>query len=98
MTMIRDLPTLLRESRLAKHLTQHQLARRLGVRPERLARWETGREVPTWATLHELIQLLDLQQDELLLARLAAMDGDRGVMGRAMQRRRAVRRPPDDAA
>lgn len=41
-TSLRDLPTALIEARIAAHLTQHQLARRLGVAEQQVQRWEAN--------------------------------------------------------
>jgi DNA-binding XRE family transcriptional regulator len=41
-TSLRDLPTALIEARIAAHLTQHQLAHRLGVAEQQIQRWEAN--------------------------------------------------------
>jgi DNA-binding XRE family transcriptional regulator len=41
-TSLRDLPTALIEARIAAHLTQHQLAQRLGVAEQQIQRWEAN--------------------------------------------------------
>ena len=53
------LPTLLQTQRLQRGLTQHQLARRLGVSRRTLLNWELGLTSPTpslWPRLNQLLR------------------------------------------
>ncbi len=54
--------------RLAKGLTQGQLASRMGVHLSTVSAWETGRAVPQPSRLPELARMLGI--DPLKLARL----------------------------
>jgi transcriptional regulator with XRE-family HTH domain len=38
--------TAIREARVARNLTQRELAERLGTSPANVSRWETGRAMP----------------------------------------------------
>ncbi|MBI2838465.1 MAG: helix-turn-helix transcriptional regulator [Acidobacteria bacterium] len=42
------------ESRLAAKLTQKEMAERLGTKQSAIARWESGAQLPSLATLHRL--------------------------------------------
>lgn len=47
--------------RIEHHLTQTELARRLGMRQPHIARLEAGEHEPSLGTLQRLAQLLDLE-------------------------------------
>jgi transcriptional regulator with XRE-family HTH domain len=44
-------PARLRELREAAGLTQHDLAKKIGVHVDAVARWEQGRREPSWTTV-----------------------------------------------
>jgi len=103
MTPPKDLATLIHQGRLAKGLNRREVARALGVTPDRVIGWETGHIVPTFGTVAALIDLLGLDPNATLSARLAAGDARRagaaasvrngrgGLLGGPLERRR---RPP----
>jgi DNA-binding XRE family transcriptional regulator len=51
--------------RLAARLSQAELARRAGVRPETLNRIERGRTTPDFATIRKLVVAIDAAEQEL---------------------------------
>ena len=60
-------PEALRAARLRAHLTQHEVARRIGVAGgERVSRWELGTSEPRAAVLRRLADALEVDVDELL--------------------------------
>lgn len=60
-------PRALREARLAAGLTQHQLARLIGVAGgERISRWELGTSAPRPRMLQRLVDALGVGADSLL--------------------------------
>jgi transcriptional regulator with XRE-family HTH domain len=70
------------------HLTQVELARRLGVPRSRLAKWESGANAPPLRTLAQLAGMLGLSADELLTGNVPGLPGIERV---APARREAVR-------
>lgn len=56
----------LRQLRREKGMTQEQLAERLCVSNRSISRWETGRNLPDFALLPQLAQLLGVGMEELL--------------------------------
>jgi DNA-binding XRE family transcriptional regulator len=50
--------------RLAAHLSQAELARRAGVRPETLNRIERGRTTPDFATIRKLVVAMNAAEEE----------------------------------
>lgn len=56
----------LRQLRREKGLTQEQLAEQLCVSNRSVSRWETGRNLPDFALLPQLAQLLGVGMEELL--------------------------------
>ena len=74
-----ELSALLREGRLAKGLSQRQLASALGVPDTYPSGWERARRLPSWRTLDALADLLDLEPGEAFLARVAASESRRGM-------------------
>lgn len=48
------------ESRMAAKLTQKQMAEKLGTKQSAIARWESGAQLPSLATLHRLAVALGL--------------------------------------
>lgn len=52
--------------RREKKLTQEQLAEKLSVNVKSVSRWETGRNLPDFAVMRELCEVLDISVNELL--------------------------------
>lgn len=67
----------LRNLRIAKHLTQAQLAVQLGVPKHQVRRWETGKCIPNSYQLQELIRLFKVPSLYLVKP---AVDKDSGVI------------------
>jgi transcriptional regulator with XRE-family HTH domain len=66
-------PVALRDARLRMGLTQHELARLIGVAGgERISRWELGSSAPRPELLHRLAQALNVAAADLLEAGGAA--------------------------
>jgi transcriptional regulator with XRE-family HTH domain len=60
--------TLLRRHRLAKGLTQTELARKLGTVPSSVSMWESGQTLPHASMFPKLARLLDI--DPMALTKL----------------------------
>lgn len=60
----------IRSLRLARDLTQEQLAERLCVTPQAVSRWETGCSMPDTALLPEIARALDTSIDALFRLQL----------------------------
>ncbi|GHP13253.1 hypothetical protein YK48G_06780 [Lentilactobacillus fungorum] len=58
---------LLKQKRLASHLTQEQLAERIYVSPKTISNWERGKTFPDIESLINLSQLYHLSLDDLLV-------------------------------
>ena len=54
------------ECRKEKHLTQEQLAEKIGVSNKSISRWENGRTMPDMSLYEPLCRELDIQVSELL--------------------------------
>ena len=76
----------IRELRRARGWTQFELALRVGVQPQAVYLWETGRRTPQVAQLRKLGELFGLCSDEIDL------EPGKGVH-RAPHRARADRQP-----
>lgn len=61
------LNNLLKQKRLAFHLTQEALAEKIYVSPKTISNWETGRTFPDIESLINLSQLYHLSLDDLLV-------------------------------
>lgn len=61
------LNNLLKQKRLAFHLTQEALAEKIYVSPKTISNWETGRTFPDTESLINLSQLYHLSLDDLLV-------------------------------
>ena len=60
-------PAALRDARIAAGLTQHQLARAVGVAGgERVSRWELGTSAPRLHLVRRLATVLDVSAEQLL--------------------------------
>lgn len=58
-------PAKLREARQSQHLTQDQVAERLGVTRHRMSEWENGQRIPQPASLRALADALRVPPHEL---------------------------------
>lgn len=56
----------LKETRLKNHLTQEELAEKLGTDKVQISRWESGRVIPRSEALIELSSILGVSVDYLL--------------------------------
>ena len=56
----------LREARKAKHYSQAEVSRLLGVTQQAVGKWETGRSTPDPQTVARLAEILDTTADMLL--------------------------------
>ena len=56
----------LREARKAKRYSQTEVSRMLGVTPQAVGKWETGRSTPDPQTVARLAEILDTTADALL--------------------------------
>lgn len=56
----------IREARIAKNLTQMNLADAMGVRYQAVSNWERGNSMPDISKLEDLCQVLDIRVQELL--------------------------------
>ena len=69
MTTLKDI---IREARLARGLSQYELADMLGVRNAAVSSWETGKMNPSPENMVALITVLDLDEDAAASAYLEA--------------------------
>lgn len=58
--------TTIRQLREAKHLTQSELAGRIGVSDKAVSKWETGKGLPDISLIQPLAQALDVSVIELM--------------------------------
>lgn len=56
----------LKEKRIAKQLTQEELAKLLNVTRQAVSKWEQGRGIPDVTSLKKLAEILDISIDDLL--------------------------------
>lgn len=70
---------LLRDLRIAKGLTQKQLADILGVVPKTVSKWETGHGFPDTSLLLELSKILNVSIDSLLSGSLSGSSREAGI-------------------
>ena len=57
--------------RRRRGLTQHQLARRIGVTYQAISKWENGRSTPDISLLPELCRVFDCRIDDLFVRSLS---------------------------
>ena len=62
------------QCRKEKHLTQAQLAERLGVSDRAVSKWETGRSMPDVSIMLDLCEQIDISVNDLLNARRITME------------------------
>ena len=61
-----DIGEVIRTYRKKKHMTQEEMARRLGVTAPAVNKWEMGNSMPDIAKLEQLSQILHISLEELL--------------------------------
>lgn len=61
-----------RAKRLAKNMSQYQVAQLAGIRPETMSKLETGKSASSLVTLHKVAPVLDTTIDELMADESAA--------------------------
>lgn len=66
MNRLEQLGTKISQCRQNKNMTQEELARRLGITPQALSKWERGLSYPDIALLSELCDVLEVSADYLL--------------------------------
>ena len=74
-----DLPDLLVKMRVVRHLSQEELASRLGVLPQQVQRWEAG--AYQRATFHRLVQIANALQFDIEKGRVVAKGRKRARLG-----------------
>ncbi len=62
------------ERRKDVHLTQMQLAERLGITDRAVSKWECGRALPDSAIMLELCKILEISVNDLLCGEVITMD------------------------
>ena len=72
------------ECRKEKHLTQAQLAERLGVTDRAVSKWETGRSMPDVSIMLELCEQIDISVNDLLNARRINMENYKEIAERTL--------------
>lgn len=55
----------IRQARVQRGWTQHDLASRLGTTPATVSRWERGRARPRWSRLRSLARVLEVEPSRL---------------------------------
>jgi transcriptional regulator with XRE-family HTH domain len=56
----------IREARIKNHLTQEELAEKLGTEKNQISRWENGHKMPRGERLSEIAQTLNVSLDYLM--------------------------------
>ena len=72
------------ECRKEKHLTQAQLAERLGVTDRAVSKWETGRSMPDASIMLELCEQIGITVNDLLNARRIDMENYKEIAEKTM--------------
>ena len=72
------------QCRKEKHLTQAQLAERLGVSDRAVSKWETGRSMPDASIMLDLCEQIDITVNDLFNARRINMDNYKEIAERTM--------------
>ena len=71
---------LIRTLRIENHLTQKQLAERIGVTDKAVSKWETGKGCPDISLLTELSRLFGVELQTLLLGEILQKESEKGNM------------------
>lgn len=66
--------------RLLRGISQAELARRSGIRPNQVSRYETGQVLPQWAQLAKMLDALELDLGDFVFATRLLIQLDR-VLG-----------------
>ena len=72
------------QARQARHMTQRELAEKIGVTDKAVSRWETGRGFPEVSVLQGLADALGVSVTELVRGETAAPEEARGQADRAV--------------
>lgn len=56
----------IRQNRIAKNISQIELAGKLGISPQAVSRWELGRSLPHAEKLLRLSEILEITVEELM--------------------------------
>ena len=80
----------IRELRQEHELTQFQLALKVGVHPQAVYLWESGRRMPLVPQVRKLGQVFGLCSDEIALVEPASRVGRAGRTGRRPSRSEQV--------
>ena len=83
----------IRGLRLERKLTQFELALKVGVHPQAVYLWESGRRTPQVPQLRKLGEVFGLCSDDIVLGSV----GDPADVDRAPRQPRASRRPGESA-
>ena len=62
------------QKRKEQHLTQMQLAEKLGITDRAVSKWETGKSIPDASIMLELCSLLEITVNDLLNGEVVSMD------------------------
>ena len=87
----------IRDKRKEQHLTQMQLAEKLGITDRAVSKWETGRSLPDAAIMPELCGLLGITVNDLLCGEVVSMENyneqtEKALLEMAGQKEQADRR------
>lgn len=74
--------TFLAELRKSKGLTQKEIAKKIGVLPKTVSKWETGHGFPDVSSISKLAEILGVTTDAILFGELSKNAGDNGNMKR----------------
>ncbi|MBQ4252454.1 MAG: helix-turn-helix transcriptional regulator, partial [Erysipelotrichaceae bacterium] len=67
----------IKQKRMAKAITQEEIAYRLGVSKNTVSRWERGINLPDYKVLSKLAEQLDTEADEILRGEDSFSSADR---------------------
>ncbi len=85
----REVAKRIRSGRIAKNMTQMQLADEMGVSYQAVSNWERGNSMPDISKLGDLCEVLDMSVDELLGGEMA------GVIRKAERKEKQAPAPGD---
>ena len=71
---------LIRKLRIENHLTQKQLAERIGVTDKAVSKWERGNGCPDISLLTELSKVFGVELQTLLLGEIFQKESEKGNM------------------
>ena len=70
----------IRKRRLELHLSQEQLAEKLGVSNKTISKWETGESNPDFDKIVPLCEIFDISSDELLMDKPRQIKEEKNIM------------------